>query len=278
MLKSLGCEVMLAEDGLTALSMLKTTQFDLVLMDCDMPVMDGLEATRCLREREVENPACARQTVVALTANALGGDRDRCLAAGMDEYLSKPVNLKQLSDTLSRWLPESLATAEVANNIDESSAIEQSLTTPESIQTAAVLDMATVGGLLTMDEPGDVVFLNELIAKFSENWPRDHAVLCTAMERAEADPIRKAAHRLKSASASLGAVELAAACSEVEIAARDGHLENAATSLLSLDEAHRRALSALQKVTRQAAGVAIHMFCRMANWHWSWMMKTRLEW
>lgn len=253
MLKSLGCEVVLAENGLTALSILKTTKFDLVLMDCDMPVMDGLEATRCLRERESTNPTSSRQPIVALTANALGGDRDRCLAAGMDEYLSKPVNLKQMNDTLSQWLSVIPTTVEVVDEIDETAAVDHALTTPESKQLAAVLDMATISGLLAMDEPGDVVFLNELIAKFLENWPRDHAVLCTAVESAEADPIRKAAHRLKSASASLGAVELAALCSEVETAARDGRVDNAAARLLSLEEAHQRALSALQNVTRQAA-------------------------
>ena len=101
MLDALGCHVTVAADGREAIDSLAVAQFDAVLMDCQMPVMDGFEATRAIRSREGFG---ARLPIIALTANAVSGDRERCLAAGMDEYLSKPFRLEQLSDVLGRYL------------------------------------------------------------------------------------------------------------------------------------------------------------------------------
>jgi len=247
MLDLLGCEVVLAENGQVALDMLKTTEFDLVLMDCDMPAVDGFEATRLLRERENSSSSDNRLPVVALTANALGGDRDRCLAAGMDDYLTKPISMDQLSDAIAQWLPLQAA---AAGDVNSPSTTETDHESPEQNTT---LDLVTIKGLLAMDEPGSDSFLREVIAKFSENWPRDFAVLCAAIEQAEVEAIRKAAHRLKSASSSLGAVELARLCSTIEIAARDEHLDDAAASTARLDEVHHRAMSALNNIDQLAA-------------------------
>ena len=107
MLDSIGLVHELAENGRVALESVAAHRFDLVLMDCDMPVLDGLCATRELRERETG--AGARLTVVGLTANALAGDRERCLQAGMDDYLSKPFTRADLHTVLARWLPEARA-------------------------------------------------------------------------------------------------------------------------------------------------------------------------
>ncbi len=97
MLQKIGCTVNLAENGRQAVEMLQRTNFDLVLMDCQMPEMDGIEATRILRALGCSTP------IVALTAHAISGDRDRCLAAGMNEYLTKPVQMQQLADAVVRW-------------------------------------------------------------------------------------------------------------------------------------------------------------------------------
>ncbi len=103
-LEALGCKVLIAEDGRVALNMLMHGSFDLVLMDCFMPEMDGFEVTREFR-RWAENRKCERIPIVALTANAMKGDRDLCLASGMDDYLSKPFSNEQLTAVLKRWLP-----------------------------------------------------------------------------------------------------------------------------------------------------------------------------
>jgi CheY-like chemotaxis protein len=107
MLERLGCHVDVVANGVEALSALDSTEYHLVFMDCQMPEMDGYEATRRIRSQEqARHPVHGRRLpVVALTAHALEGDCDRCLAAGMDDYLSKPFNINQLQKILERWLP-----------------------------------------------------------------------------------------------------------------------------------------------------------------------------
>ena len=101
MLETLGLEVAHADNGQVALDSLRDARFDLVLMDCQMPVMDGYQATRELRQRE----GSGRHTpVVAVTAHAMEGDRERCLAAGMDDYLPKPVTFDALASMVGRWI------------------------------------------------------------------------------------------------------------------------------------------------------------------------------
>ena len=101
MLEKAGMTVEVAENGAVALEYLERASFDLVLMDLQMPVMDGLEATRRIREEEREGDG--HLPVVAMTANAMEGDRDRCLAAGMDDYISKPVHARELYGLIARW-------------------------------------------------------------------------------------------------------------------------------------------------------------------------------
>jgi signal transduction histidine kinase/CheY-like chemotaxis protein len=107
MLGHLGCDVTLAADGREALAALEAARYDLVLMDCMMPGIDGFEATAEIRRLEREDPSRGRTLVVAVTANAMAGDRERCLAAGMDDYLSKPFRTEDLGALLSRWMPAS---------------------------------------------------------------------------------------------------------------------------------------------------------------------------
>nr|MBP8962735.1 response regulator [Opitutaceae bacterium] len=103
-LKKLGCEVTLAVNGQAALDTLENSNFDVVFMDCQMPEMDGYEATRTLRERERNRKSKGRAHtwVVAMTANAMQGDRERCLAAGMDDYVSKPIRPEDVHSALMR--------------------------------------------------------------------------------------------------------------------------------------------------------------------------------
>jgi signal transduction histidine kinase/AmiR/NasT family two-component response regulator len=102
-LASMGVGAVHAVDGMEAVNLFKKRRFDAVLMDCEMPVMDGFEATRIIREHEARSGA-ARTPIIALTANALTGDREHCLQQGMDDYLSKPIELRQLSVLVARWL------------------------------------------------------------------------------------------------------------------------------------------------------------------------------
>jgi CheY-like chemotaxis protein len=99
MLARMGCAIEMADNGVQALRAFEKNTYDLVLMDCQMPEMDGFDTTRAIREREALNPTMGRVPVIALTALAMLGDAERCLAAGMDDYLTKPIQLEQLSAT-----------------------------------------------------------------------------------------------------------------------------------------------------------------------------------
>ena len=110
MLEKLGHAVVVASNGREAIDALAAARFDAVLMDMQMPEMDGLQATAVIRAREVEQ-ALARVPIIALTANAMKGDRERCLAAGMDAYLSKPIKSSELKDALDRFTGVAPATA-----------------------------------------------------------------------------------------------------------------------------------------------------------------------
>jgi CheY-like chemotaxis protein len=104
MLARLGLSHDIAEDGRVALEKLRHGDYDLVLMDMQMPVMDGIEATVALRALEAEQAGRRRLPVIAMTANAMSDDRERCLACGMDDHLAKPVELEKLAELLGRWL------------------------------------------------------------------------------------------------------------------------------------------------------------------------------
>jgi CheY-like chemotaxis protein len=99
----MGVKSVHAVDGTEAVALFQRRRFDAVLMDCEMPVMDGFEATRLIRDHEART-GTSRTPIIALTANALTGDREHCLAQGMDDYLSKPIELRQLSALVAKWL------------------------------------------------------------------------------------------------------------------------------------------------------------------------------
>jgi CheY-like chemotaxis protein len=105
MLSALGCECQVVDNGQAALDALESASFDVLLMDCQMPVMDGCKAARAIRERELTETGRPRLPIVAITAGAMKDDRDRALAAGMDDYISKPFGFRTLQSVLQRWRP-----------------------------------------------------------------------------------------------------------------------------------------------------------------------------
>ncbi len=120
MLRRLGCQVDLASDGEEAVAMQAKGDYDVVLMDCQMPVVDGLTATRRIRENEAREPRSRRTPIIALTAQAMSGDRERCIETGMDDYLSKPIDPLELARALRRWSTTTPAGAEVSFAANES--------------------------------------------------------------------------------------------------------------------------------------------------------------
>ncbi len=248
MLSRMGCTVALAENGQIALAMMKQQQFDLVLMDCDMPVMDGFSATESYREYENQQTGNFRQPIVALTANALKGDRDRCLRAGMDDYASKPITMDVLDNVLSKWTNGSaIETSEESNNV-----VDFTENQPSDSESSEI-DIAIVDQLISMDNAGSMTFFNELLSNFSNNWKKDSERLMLALSSSEPDNVRKMAHRLKSASSTMGAMGLSSIAAEIESSAKVNNLNFCLEKAQELPDKFESTLSALSLVRNKAA-------------------------
>ncbi|MFN3920084.1 MAG: response regulator [Methylohalobius sp.] len=206
----------LAANGQEALSLLTKERFDLVLMDCQMPVLDGYQATRLLRAKEREQ-GLKRVPVVALTAHAGAGEREKCLACGMDEYLAKPITRQALEQVLVRFL----GPPEGAKNILPLPLFDREL------------------ALQNLD--GDQELLAELIALFLEEAPKCLAALEEAQRRGDLTALKEAAHALKGMAAQIGALCLKDQAAGLEQAAKQGtgdpsgeHTQRLAQSLREL--------------------------------------------
>lgn len=213
-LERFGLQVLLVNNGKQALELLESEQFDLVLMDCQMPVMDGFSACAELRRKESEEGR-PRVPVVALTANAMRDDRARCLSAGMDDYLAKPYRGEEMLDVLERWLPR-----------ERRKPVPQVSTPPLAEATAALpVDPAAFEQLRALAPNG----ANALIRQLIEAYLRGGEELWQACEQAvgEGDPeaMAKACHALKSSSYNVGALRFAGLCREIEALCRSGRRE-----------------------------------------------------
>jgi signal transduction histidine kinase/DNA-binding response OmpR family regulator len=227
MLQRLGCDAMHAGNGIEALDALEKQEFDVVLMDCQMPVMDGFIATRKLREREAaRNKEPTR--VVALTANALAGDREACLAAGMNDYLAKPFTLAQLRNIL---LPSKVSRS-AANKV--------------------TLDQTAIEAVRQLDPDGKDRLLARLIALYRDDSSQLLADIDNGLKSGDADAVARAAHTLKSSSANLGATNVAAIARQIETQARTGNLADLSGSVTKLRAQRTVALSELEALDSAA--------------------------
>ena len=237
MLTSLGLRVETANDGYEALARLERERFDLVLMDCEMPVMDGLSAASALREREGGGP---RTPIVALTADATGTGRAACLAAGMDDYLTKPFSRDALHTTLAKWLVEGAVTAAAP-----------SVAAPPAAE--LLLDRATLDALRALPRSGP----KDMLSHIGEIYLSDSSRLVEAIEQAlragEVTSLARAAHAWRSYNGNVGAHALAHLCRELENHARGGNLAAAAGTFAQLQVLHGRVRDELQFEMRRSA-------------------------
>lgn len=254
LLSALGfcCET--AANGDIALKRMQLEHFDLILMDCQMPVLDGYAATRRWRELEVQRADGGRLPIVAMTANAMAGDRQRCLDAGMDDYLAKPVSREQLESCLHRWLPDRM------NFVLRNAALvppAEPAPPPPAVATARapapsfpVLDQTMLEELREI--AGDET--TRIITIFLEDAPRLIGTLEKAAAVPDLDAMRDAAHTLKSSSANVGAMALSAAAKRVELGARARKLERPAVAVALVIAEYARARMALQGYAAQQLG------------------------
>jgi CheY-like chemotaxis protein/HPt (histidine-containing phosphotransfer) domain-containing protein len=219
LLERMGYRIDVVSNGLEAVESVARQRYEVVLMDIQMPELDGLEATR----RIVASSSTGdRPTIVAMTANAMDGDRAMCLAAGMDDYVSKPIRVGELADALRRaWTSRHEAT--------------------DGEPAERVIDIATYREL---EATAGAEFAAELVDAFLEDAPSMLAALRTAHAASDPDSFRRAAHSIKSNSATFGAVTLAELARELELAG----LPVGTASFDWLDVACEQASSALRKL------------------------------
>jgi two-component system sensor histidine kinase/response regulator len=235
-LERLGCTVTIADNGEQGGKAYLAGAFDIVLMDLQMPVMDGFTATRRIRDAEGWR---ARTPIIALTANAMTGQLERCLAAGMDGYLTKPLDVARLRDTL-----EELGLAEDGRDLDDSVA-EQLVSTPTAIP---AIDLAKLQAVTQ----GDEEFRRELIDAFVQSGEQVLAELDAAMRTQDRDRIGRAAHKLKGAAANMYAETVRAACAELEEHARQWSDTELQDQLQRLSVSVHQAIAGLQKLIASA--------------------------
>jgi CheY-like chemotaxis protein len=205
-----------AENGEIAIDMLRQNHdFDLVLMDCQMPVMDGYKATQAWRQIEAEQ-SLPRMPIIAMTANAMAEDRQRCLDAGMDDYLSKPVDRKLLEQVMVKWLMRS----------NETPAIEAPANVGATTETATIsaelpaLDMEIVEDLQEMMGSD----YQSLVRIYLEDSPKLISQIQTALDNRDCAALVAPAHTLKSSSANLGAMALSDIAKTIEKSARNSDI------------------------------------------------------
>ena len=241
-----GCRADVAGNGREALDAIASGEYDLVLMDCQMPVMDGYEATRTLRAREKEIGG-KRLTVIALTANAMEGDSDSCLGAGMDDYLSKPFTIRGLGDKLAKWLSVGGKTGPAG--IVESPAETGAAANPPGYP----IDRNVLDGIRALEGDGNRGLLERIINLYLTDAPRLVDGILSAAEKGDTGALLRAAHTLKSSSANVGATGLSELCRKIEGMARTGEPIVAGDPLLSKFEGeHRSVVEALSAVLEGA--------------------------
>jgi PAS domain S-box-containing protein len=219
LLEKIGYGADLAANGLEALEALRRERYDVILMDVEMPVMDGLEASRSIHSEWPENE---RPRIIAMTANAMQGDRETCLAAGMDDYLSKPIHGDELAAILARCGPRAAM--------------------PE-IQDGDALDDSAIQHLEAAT--GDPAFVAELVETFLRGAPALLANLRSAQQTGQAEELRRTAHTLKSNAQTFGAAALAHLCQALESTAKAGAIDDAAQLVARIEDEYARVGDAL---------------------------------
>jgi len=249
-LEKLGYHGDLAVNGLEVLIALRETPYQIILMDCQMPQMDGYEATRRIRaEREQAHQPC----IIALTAHAMAGDCAKCLASGMDDYISKPVKLEDLAAKLAHWEAVPPRTAQLSakytpSRIQPSHKPSQSNAAP--LPAPAALDPNRLQTLKSLDPDDDGTFYKKLLATFLKSTQADLKALQTALCEGAFPKLRDKAHSLKGASRNLGAERMGRLAEELETLA-DSHTQDGVQELL--EALHGELARVEQEICREMA-------------------------
>ena len=232
MLENLGCHVDVAANGKEAVEMLDLLPFDAVFMDCEMPEMDGYEATAEIRRRQAGQ---RRLPIIAMTAKAINGDRERCLAAGMDDYISKPVRMEDLEAALERWIPDAISKPHQQPDPAPQTPNNENGLGSEIDPAGLVLDAEVTERLRALAQATDPSILTEIYDAFLSSAVGYSATLRQASASGNTDDLARAAHSLKGASANIGAKAVALLAHELEILGNSPSLTGAAGLVAQLE-------------------------------------------
>jgi CheY-like chemotaxis protein len=230
MLEGLGLDVSRAGNGEEALHSAMADDFELILMDCQMPVMDGFAATSEIRRHEQQRGRARTLPIIAITANALQGDRESCLAAGMDDYLSKPFTQQALGQTLSRWI-----------SLPRVAPAPHDIAPPEG----QPINQQALDNIRALSPANGEALLERVLQAFLHDTPVQLRTIQLAIAGNNAGQLRKSAHSLKSSSANVGADALAQRCKELEQMGRNDTTAGAASLLADMEQSFQAARQAL---------------------------------
>lgn len=241
MLQARGYQVDVVNNGREALEALERVPYDLVLMDCQMPEMDGFEATAQIRARE---GATRHTPIIALTAHALRGEREKCIAAGMDDYLAKPLTPDALYSTLRRWMPAVRPSIQDTRPESEESPMEE---------TELILDQRVLENFRRLQAPDEPDLVQQLIDLYLADIPERLKALRQALAQGDATRVAQTAHSLKGSSANLGAQRAARVCLELERCGKTNDLSAAREWLPKLEQEIEQARRALLEYVQRKA-------------------------
>ncbi|QTA84292.1 Two component system histdine kinase, HAMP domain-containing [Desulfonema magnum] len=247
-LETFGCDVDVANNGKEAVHAFVSGKYDLIFMDCRMPEMDGYEATRIIREKEkrimseTEISDAMRSLhipIIALTAHAIDSFRQRCLDAGMDDYLSKPFTRNQIGEVLKRWLSETESVREQQPLSPNQVSVE------ESPRLSCPVDSDILDEIRFIEKQGSPNFMRQIIGTYLRDSAKLLQAIREAVSQNDSDAIREIAHSFKSASGNMGATGLASLCKEMEDMGRANMTEAAGELLPKIEAEYERVRKAL---------------------------------
>ncbi len=258
MLQYFGCRVKICTNGREAVAAATKCKYDLIFMDCQMPVMDGYQAAGAIRRIEEENGGKNHVPIIALTANALAGDREKCLLAGMDDYLSKPFKQESIFTVLKLWTEGKSTTTiepadpeETENEMSASEQLQEKFITqdgglPADPQDQCV-DQKVLNTLRSLQIEGKPNILLRIIGAYLQNHELQISRLQESLEINDIHFLQNTAHSLKSSSANVGAMTLSQMCRELEMCCKQQTLENARELIAAIESEFTRARVILQK-------------------------------
>ncbi len=237
MLNSFGCRVDVAGNGLEAFNMVEMIPYDLIFMDCQMPEMDGLEASKEIRRIEDKN----RHTpIIAMTAKALKGDREACLNAGMDDYLSKPVKLGDIENILFKWIPDK----NIKNVFNLNPEIQNE--NVSILSKSSSINRETIEELLKLTEQAGVSFFVTLVESFKQDGRNYIKNMKTALEEKNINNLKAVSHSLAGTSGNMGALKVYDVCKKIENISILKSFDGVDTLLSGLDNEFHSSVSELE--------------------------------